>query len=128
MAMEGGTRRFAQANFSPPATDAAYPLALVTGRLLYDRGSPFAHSEIMCQFVPEPFVEINPADAKALGITDQDAVTVSSARDSLELKARVSDDIRLGCVFVPLRLSEMPVVALSDVEAAVTWVKVTKRK
>jgi formate dehydrogenase major subunit/formate dehydrogenase alpha subunit len=128
VAMEGGTRRFAQADFSPPAADDAYPLALVTGRLLYDRGSPFAQSEIMHQFVPKPFVEINPADAEALGIAEQDAVTVSSAKDSLELKARVSDDICPGCVFVPLRLSEMPVVALYDVEAAVTWVKVTKRK
>jgi predicted molibdopterin-dependent oxidoreductase YjgC len=128
VAIEGRTRQFTQADFRPPAADAAYPQALVTGRLLYDRGSPFAQSEIMRQFIPEPFVEINPADAKALGIADQDAVTVSSARDSLELKARVSDDVCSGCIFVPLRLSEMPVVALSEVEAAVTWVKVTKRK
>jgi NADH-quinone oxidoreductase chain G len=128
VAMEGGTRRFAQADFQPPAADAAYPLALVTGRLLYNRRSPFAQSEIMGQFIPEPFVEINPADAEALGIADQDAVTVSSAKDSLEMKARVSDDIRPGCVFVPLHLNEMPVVALSEMGPAVTWVKVTKRK
>jgi formate dehydrogenase alpha subunit len=128
IAPEGRTRRFAQTDFQPPAADAAYPLALVTGRLLYDRGSPFIQSEIMRQFVPGPFAELNPADAEALGIADQDAVTVSSARDSLDLKARVSDDICPGCVFVPLRLSEMPVAALSEVGAAVTWVKVTKRK
>lgn len=128
VAMEGGTRRFTQADFRPPAADAAYPLALVTGRLLYEQGSPFAQSEIMRQFIPEPFVEINPTDAETLGVADQDAVTVTSARDSLELKARVSDDIRPGCVFVPLHLNEMPVVALSEVGTAVTWVKVTKRK
>jgi NADH-quinone oxidoreductase chain G len=126
--IEGETRRFTQVDFQPPAADADYPLALVTGQLLYDRGFPFIQSEIMRQFAPEPFVEINPADAKALRIADQDAVTVSSARDSLELKARVSDDVRPGCLFVPLHLSEMPVVALLDIETAVTWVKVTKRK
>jgi formate dehydrogenase major subunit/formate dehydrogenase alpha subunit len=128
VAIEGGTRQFAKADFWPPAANAAYPLALTTGRLLYDRGSPFAQSEIMRQLIPEPFVEINPADAEALGIADQDAVTVSSARDSLELRARVCDDICPGCVFVPLHLSEMPVAALSEVGTAVTWVKVTKRK
>jgi len=128
VAIEGRTRRFAQASSEPSEPPAAYPLALVTGRLLYDRGSPFAQSEIMRQLVPEPFIEINPADAETLGIADQDEVTVSSARDSLELKARLSDDIRPGCLFVPLHLSEMPVVALSEVGAAVTWVKVTKRK
>jgi len=125
---EGGMRRSAQADFQPPAADAAYPLALVTGRLLYDRGAPFAQSEIMRQLIPDPFVEINPADAEAMGIADKDRVTVSSARDSLELRARVSEDIHRGCVFVPLRLSEMPVVALSEIGTAVTWVKVTKRK
>jgi len=128
VAMEGRTRRFAQADFQPPAPDAAYSLALVTGRLLYNRRSPFAQSEIMRQFIPEPLVEINPADAEALGIADQDAVTVSSARDNLGLRARVSDDIRPGCVFVPLHLSEMPVAALCEVGTVVTWVKVTKRK
>jgi anaerobic selenocysteine-containing dehydrogenase len=126
--MKGERLQFAPADLLPPEADAAYPLALVTGRLLYDRGFPFIKSKIMCQLVPEPFVQINPADAKALGIADQDAVTVSSARGSLELKARVSDDIRPGCVFVPLRLSEMPVAALSELGAAVTWVKVTKRR
>jgi ferredoxin-nitrate reductase len=100
----------------------------VTGQLLYDQSPLLVQSEIMRQFVPEPFVEINPADAKALGITDQDAVTVSSVRDSLELRARISEDIRPGCVFAPLRLSKMPVVALSEVGTLVTWVKVTKRK
>jgi predicted molibdopterin-dependent oxidoreductase YjgC len=128
VAIEGGTRQFAKADFWPPAANAAYPLALATGRLLYNRRSPFAQSEIMRQFIPKPFVEINPADAEALGIADQDAVTVSSARDSLELRARVCDDVRPGCVFVPLHLSEMPVAALSEVGTAVTWVKVTKRK
>jgi NADH-quinone oxidoreductase chain G len=128
VAIEGGTCQFTKADFWPPAANAAYPLALVTGRQLYDRGSPFAQSEIMRQLIPEPFVEINPADAPALGIADQDAVTVSSARDSLELRARVCDDICPGCVFVPLHLSEMPVAALSEIGTAVTWVKVTKRK
>jgi len=128
VAIEGGTRQFAKADFWPPAANAAYPLALATGRLLFDRGSPFAQSEIMRQLIPEPFIEINPADAEALGIADQDAVTVSSARDSLELRARVCDDICPGCVFVPLHLSEMPVAALCELGTAVTWVKVTKRK
>jgi len=128
LTMKERARRFIRADFSPPATNPAYPLALVTGRLLYDRGSPFAQSEIMRQLIPEPFVEINPADAEALRLADQDVVTVSSARDGLELRARISADIRPGCVFVPLRLNEMPVVALYNTGTAVTWVKVAKRK
>jgi NADH-quinone oxidoreductase chain G len=100
-------------------------LALVTGRLLYDGDIRLAQSEIMRQFVPEPFVEINPADAEALGIANSAAVTVASSKGELRLVARVSEDIRPGCVFVPRGFAEAPVSTLLDREAIVTWVSVT---
>jgi len=99
-------------------------LALVTGRLLYDGDIRLAQSDIMRQFVPEPFVEINPADAEALGIADGATVTVASSKGELKLAARVSEDIRPGCVFVPRNFAEAPVSALLDETAAITWVKV----
>jgi anaerobic selenocysteine-containing dehydrogenase len=79
----------------------------------------------MRQFVPEPFVEINPADAEALGIANSAAVTVASSKGELRLVARVSEDIRPGCVFVPRGFAEAPVSTLLDREAIVTWVSVT---
>jgi formate dehydrogenase major subunit/formate dehydrogenase alpha subunit len=109
-----------------PASDERYPLALVTGRLLYDGDIRLAQSDIMRQFVPEPFVEINPADAKALGIADGATVTVASLKGELKLMARVTGDIRPGCVFVPCGFPEAPVSALLDKKPVVTWVKVTK--
>jgi predicted molibdopterin-dependent oxidoreductase YjgC len=103
-----------------------YPLALVTGRLLYDGGIRLGQSDIMRQLVPEPFAEINPADAEALGIADGATVTVASPKGKLRLAARVSEDIRPGCVFVPQNFAVSPVSALLDNIAVVTWVKVTK--
>jgi NADH-quinone oxidoreductase chain G len=99
-------------------------LALVTGRLLYDGDIRLGQSDIMRQFVPKPFVEINPADAEVLGIADGATVTVASSKGELKLVARVSEDIRPGCVFVPQNFSEAPVGALLDKTAAVTWVSV----
>jgi NADH-quinone oxidoreductase chain G len=112
--------------YQPPTGDEAYPLALVTGRLLYDGGIRLAQSDIMRQFVPEPFVEINPADAETLRIADGAIVTVASPKGELELVAKVSEDIRAGCVFVPQNFAEAPVSALLDKKTVVTWVKVTK--
>ena len=112
--------------YQPPAADEGYPLALVTGRLLYDGSIRLGQSEIMRQFVPEPFVEINPADADALGIANGATVTVASSKGELKLAARVTEDIRPGCVFVPRNFAEVPVSALLDETATVTWVKVTK--
>ena len=111
--------------YQPPAGNDEYPLALVTGRLLYDGGIRLGQSDIMRQFVPEPFVEINPADAEALGIADGAVVAVASSKGELRLTARVSEDIRPGCVFVPQNFATAPVGTLVDKTAAVTWVKVT---
>ncbi len=121
-----GDSSFESFGYQPPAGDSEYPLALVTGRLLYDGDIRLAQSDILRQFVPQPFVEINPADAEALGIADGAAVTVASPKGELKLTARVTDDIRPGCVFVPRGFAEAPVVALLDREAIVTWVKITK--
>ena len=48
-----------------------------------------------------PFVEIDPADAARLGITDGDRVRVFNERGELHLPARVSDRVRPGVVAVP---------------------------
>lgn len=118
---------FIKARYEPPAGDGAYPFALVTGHLLYDRGTRFSRWVVMEEFAPEAFVELNPADAEGLGIAEGDVVKVASAAGDIELKARLSDGIRPGCVFVPFRLGDRPVSALLAEEATVTWVKVVKR-
>jgi len=132
---EGGLPRVAEdressapvkVEYQPSAGDEEYPLALVTGRLLYDGSIRLSQSDIMRQFVPEPFVEINPADAEALGISDGAEVAVASPKGELKLAARVSEDIRPGCVFVPRNFAEATVSALLDKTAVVTWVKVTE--
>ncbi|MFQ5813021.1 MAG: NADH-quinone oxidoreductase subunit NuoG [Anaerolineae bacterium] len=123
-----GSPALVKVEYQPPAGDERYLLALVTGRLLYDGGIRLGQSEIMRQFVPEPFVEINPADAEALGIADSAAVTVASSQGELKLAARVSEGIRPGCVFVPQNFAAAPVSTLLDNTAVVTWVKVTRSK
>ncbi|MCK4300291.1 MAG: molybdopterin-dependent oxidoreductase, partial [Planctomycetes bacterium] len=121
-----GSPSLVKVEYQPPAGDERYPLALVTGRLLYDGGTRLGQSDIMRQLVPEPFVEINPADAEALGIADGATVTVASSKGALKLVAKVTEDIRSGCVFVPQNFAEAPVSTLVDKTAAVTWVKVTE--
>ena len=80
----------------------------------------------MRQFVPQPFVEINPVDAQRLGITDGAMVEVASSTGELTLRAKVTDDIRPGCVFVPRGFPQAPVGVLLDGAGLVTWVEVSK--
>ena len=51
--------------------------------------------------MPEPLVEINPADAKPRGIQSGDMVIVSSPRGNMKLKADVTDVILPGVVMLP---------------------------
>jgi len=48
--------------------------------------------------VPDPLVEINPADAEPRGIRSGDTVIVSSPRGSVKLKADVTDAILPGVI------------------------------
>jgi anaerobic selenocysteine-containing dehydrogenase len=49
----------------------------------------------------EPFLEMNPTDAKAVGIRDADFVEVTSRRGKMIVQVRVTQEIRQGSCFVP---------------------------
>ncbi len=79
---------------SKPDLARRYPLILTTGA----RVQAFTHSQyrnvpILREYVPEPLVEINTETAVGLGIADGDTVTIESARGSIKLKAKVTEDI-----------------------------------
>ncbi len=83
--------------------DAEYPLYLTSMRVI-----DHWHSATMTSKVPEllkanpaAFVEINPEDAAAHGISHGDNVLLETRRGSLELPARVSDVCRKGLIAVP---------------------------
>ncbi len=57
--------------------------------------------------VPEPFVEIHPRDADELAVEDGDLVEVSSRRGRIEARARVTETIREGAVFVPYHFGDL---------------------
>jgi formate dehydrogenase major subunit len=85
-----------------------FPFILTTGRVMSQwhtrsmtRRSPTLDAEF-----PEGFVEINPEDARKLGISDNDLVEVSSRRGKIQTKARVTDKIAPGIIFMPFHFAE----------------------
>jgi len=93
--------------YHPPAEvpDAEYPLWLCTGRVLehWHSGSMTRRVKELHQAVPEAYVELNRADAAALGIKTGDRVRLVTRRGRLELAARIDDRGKppRGSVFVP---------------------------
>ena len=55
---------------------------------------------------PTGWVEINPEDAKALGIKDKEMVKAISRRGEITIGARVTKSIKKGVVFIPFHFIE----------------------
>ena len=101
---------FHAVEYRPPAEepDDDYPYTLTTGRLLFHwhTGTMTRRSDTLTDQVNEAYMEINPVDAEALGVDEEDLVRVSSRRGSIELKADVTPRIRPGTVFIPFHYAE----------------------
>jgi formate dehydrogenase major subunit/formate dehydrogenase alpha subunit len=105
-----GRGRFTIVHYRPSAEmpDKEYPFVLTTGRMLfqYHSGSMTRRVAPIEKVAHEAYVEINPADAKALAVEDGSRVRVSSRRGSIELAARVTKRPGKGVVFIPLHFKE----------------------
>ena len=79
---------------SRPDLVKEFPLILITGpRVRWFTHSQHRNVPTLRKKMPEPFVEINPRTAQALGISDGDKVNVKSLRGEITLKAKVTADI-----------------------------------
>ncbi len=88
--------------------DKAYPFVLTTGRLLfqYHTGTMTRRSKGLEAAAPEPFIELNPADARKIGLIHEEMARVSSRRGSICLKVRITDRVPEKVVFIPFHYRE----------------------
>jgi anaerobic selenocysteine-containing dehydrogenase len=79
-----------------------FPLVLTTGaRTLAFTHSQYRNIPQLRKIMPEPLLQINPVDANPRNIISGNAVTVSSLRGTIKLKAEVTDIIMPGAVHIP---------------------------
>jgi formate dehydrogenase major subunit len=139
-ATEDGRAQLHAAPYLPPGeqSDADYPFVLITGRRLqhYNAGTMTrrtAHLELQS----DESVEMNPADAGALGLSDRQWVEVSSRRSSVKAPLKLSGRIAQGQLFLAFHFPDVLANALtSDTtdtvtscpEYKVTAVRVTAEK
>jgi NADH-quinone oxidoreductase chain G len=119
-------RSLALVKANPPEPDPDYPLTLVTGKLLYDRGTLLRRSEQIQNLVPEAYVMIHPSDAQELGLAEGDAVSVVSEVGRLGLSVKVSEEVVPGVAFAPLNLSDAPLSVLFVDRWSVPRVRIVK--
>ncbi|PFP26848.1 formate dehydrogenase [Bacillus sp. AFS073361] len=96
--------------------DHDYPFTLTTGRRYesYNTHSQTRHyaSGVKVKQTEET-LDISPSDAAALGIMDGEVVRVRSRRGELEVKAKVTEQVVPGLVFMSFHWSETPTNVLT---------------
>ena len=94
----------------PEATDARYPLTLLSGRgssSQWHTQTRTSKSAVLRRLYPQKiYVELNPADARALGIAPNEEVIVVSRRGRLRAFAFVTPSVAPGQVFLPMHYPE----------------------
>ncbi|WP_218135046.1 formate dehydrogenase subunit alpha [Parasphingopyxis algicola] len=85
---------------SPEQTDTDYPLLLTTGRALhqFNIGTMTGRTR-QRQLRPTDRLDISPSDAREIGISNGDIVTVESRYGAAELPARIDTGLRDGRLF-----------------------------
>ncbi|HEX8288792.1 MAG TPA: formate dehydrogenase subunit alpha [Pyrinomonadaceae bacterium] len=102
--------KFHAIEYNPPAEvpDAEYPLALTTGRVVYQylSGNQTRRIGFLVQQCPEPYVEIHPETAMKLKINDGERVKVVSRRGEGVFPALIVRTIRPDTIFIPYHWGE----------------------
>ncbi len=90
----------------PEQPGGEFPFVLLTGRgsaSQWHTQTRTSKSAVLRKLYPEhPFVEVNPADARGLGIVHNEWITVESRRGNLRAMALLTPVVQRGQVFIPM--------------------------
>ncbi|HXS16862.1 MAG TPA: molybdopterin oxidoreductase family protein, partial [Polyangiaceae bacterium] len=90
----------------PEPTNERYPFALLTGRgtsAQWHTQTRTAKSDVLKRLYSEdPYVEVNPKDARELGISPNQWITIESRRGKIKAKAYVTQIVSPGQLFIPM--------------------------
>jgi len=117
-AMPDGLGVFSPIEWKPPAEvpDAEYPFVLTTGRTIWQwhTGTMTRRSRSLEKEAPTGWIEINPEDARELGIKDDEVVRASTRRGTVDVPAKVTPDIVKGVMFMPFHYRECAANVLTN--------------
>ena len=102
-------------DYIPPheLPDKEYPMLLSTGRMIYHYNVTTRFSSSLDQVRPYELAEINPIDAKRLGVEELDYIRVTSRRGEVVTRVTVTDRVQPGMIWMTLHYKESPVNELT---------------
>ena len=94
--------------------DEQYPFLLSTGRKLSHYNVMTRNSAALETFSPEELAEMNPVDAKRLGLEQGERIHVTSRRGELDTKIKITERVPVGMLFMTLHYLESPTNVLTN--------------
>ena len=110
-ATTSGRARFVAVQPQPPAEPVSrdFPLVLNSGRLKshWHTRSRTRWSKNLEGRAPEPVLEMNPSDARRVGVVDGGFAEVRSRRGEVVAQVRITTEIAAGSVFLPFHWTRL---------------------
>ncbi|MEW6335634.1 MAG: formate dehydrogenase subunit alpha [Thermodesulfobacteriota bacterium] len=107
-----GRGKFHVVQDRPPAElpTVAYPMLLTTGRILeqFHTGSMSHRSHVLEALAADSRVELNPEDARRLGVGEGDVVSLSSRRGEVQTKVKMTRRVPSGHAFMAFHWGDAP--------------------
>jgi len=97
--------------------DSEHPFKLVIRDVLQHSGSMSTSSKSLDLVISEALLEINEEDAKKRGIYDNSHIRLTSKQGSVFLKAKVSEEVPEGTVFVPTHFPYARINMLTNISS-----------
>ena len=96
--------------------DDEYPFTLSTGRVYWHwhTGTMTRRTSTLDREVPGPYMEMNPADARKLGLREGGKARVSSRRGSIKIPVKITEKVKEGSVFIPFHFREAAANVLTN--------------
>lgn len=100
----------------PEVPNSTYPFWLNTGRVIEHFHSRTKTKRVaqLHEMAPENYVEISTADASALGVVTGNLVKVTSRRGEIVVKAKVTDTVKAGAVFIPMHFGDLDPIDVAE--------------
>jgi predicted molibdopterin-dependent oxidoreductase YjgC len=106
--------------------EAEFPYFLITGPTLFHSGSLSTMSPGLLRLRGESYVEVHPADAAQLGLTNYQEVSLESKNGKIAVKAAISEKAAPGVLFIPCHFGPNGGNRLTRRDLRISHVKVEK--
>ncbi|MBW2656725.1 MAG: formate dehydrogenase subunit alpha [Deltaproteobacteria bacterium] len=85
-----------------------YPYILITGRLLehFNTGEMSRRTTKLSKLKPAAYLDMNPEDAEAAGLCEDDTVRITSPHGTVKLPLKIEASMQRGYLFAPIHFGE----------------------